>query len=151
MPTRRLCPPPGSRAAHQTRTFRSYQKGSGIAARATGIEPDVGGKLSTDPVLAYAIDERIKQLGRTDQYLKELAKITRANKLPSEWATPEQRARAALRAVRNYPNSSKSGVFFFLSFVHGGTGGRGIAEFSTPGENGAKTVLGVESNLCYLV
>src|SRR5262245_32640926 len=56
---------------------------------------------STDPVLAYAIDERIKQLGRSGQYLKELAKITRANKLPSERATPEQRARAALKAVRN--------------------------------------------------
>jgi hypothetical protein len=37
---------------------------------------------STDPVLAYAIDERIKQLGRKDRYLKELAKITRAKKLP---------------------------------------------------------------------
>ena len=56
---------------------------------------------STDPVLAYAIDERIKQLGRSDQYLKELAKITGANKLPSEWATPDQRARAALKALRN--------------------------------------------------
>ena len=56
---------------------------------------------STDPVLAYAIDERIKQLGRTDRYLKELAKITRATKLPPEWATLDQRARAALKAVRN--------------------------------------------------
>ena len=101
MPTRRLCPPPGSRAAHQTRTFRSYQKGSGIAARATGIEPDVGGKLSTDPVLAYAIDQRMKHIGKSERYQKELAKITRAKTLPPEWAPPDQRARAALKAVRN--------------------------------------------------
>ena len=57
--------------------------------------------FSTDPVLAYAIDDRMKQLGRSDRYQKELGKITRAKKLPPEWATPEQRARAALKAVRN--------------------------------------------------
>ena len=59
---------------------------------------------STDPVLAYAIDEideRIKQLGKSEPYQKELAKITRVKKLPPEWATPEQRARVALKAVRN--------------------------------------------------
>jgi hypothetical protein len=57
--------------------------------------------FSTNPVLAYAIDDRMKQLGRSDRYLKELAKITRAKNLPPEWATPDQRARAALKAVRN--------------------------------------------------
>ena|SRR5215510_8633618 len=57
--------------------------------------------FSTDPVLAYAIDDRMKQLGRSDRYQKELAKITRAKNLPPDWATPEQRARAALKAVRN--------------------------------------------------
>ena len=56
---------------------------------------------STDPVLAYAIDERMKHLGKSERYQKELAKITRTKKLPPEWATPEQRARAALKAVRN--------------------------------------------------
>jgi hypothetical protein len=54
---------------------------------------------SIDPVVAYALDERIKLRGRTDRYQKELTKITRANKLPPEWATPEQRARAALKAL----------------------------------------------------
>jgi hypothetical protein len=53
---------------------------------------------ANDPVQAYAIDERMKQLGRSERYLKELSKITKANKLPPEWATPEQRSRAALKA-----------------------------------------------------
>ena len=57
--------------------------------------------FSTNPVLAYAIDDRMKQLGQSERYQKELAKITRAKNLPPEWATPEQRARAALKAVRN--------------------------------------------------
>jgi len=39
---------------------------------------------STDPVLAYANDERMKQLGRLDRYQKELVKITRAKNIPSE-------------------------------------------------------------------
>jgi len=57
--------------------------------------------FSTNPVLAYAIDDRMKQLGQSERYQKELAKITRAKNLPPEWATPEQRARAALKAVQN--------------------------------------------------
>jgi hypothetical protein len=57
--------------------------------------------FSTNPVLAYAIDDRMKQLGQSGRYQKELVKITRAKNLPPEWATPEQRARAALKAVRN--------------------------------------------------
>jgi hypothetical protein len=56
---------------------------------------------STDPLHAYAIEERMKQLGKSERYEKELTKITRAKKLPPEWATPDQRARAALKAVRN--------------------------------------------------
>ena len=51
------------------------------------------------PVQAYAIDERMKQLGRSARYLKELSQITKANALPSGWATPEQRSRAALKAL----------------------------------------------------
>jgi len=57
--------------------------------------------FSTNPVLAYAIDDRMKQLGQSERYQKELLKITRAKNLPPEWATPEQRARAALKAVQN--------------------------------------------------
>jgi len=54
---------------------------------------------STDPVHAYAIDERMRQLGRWDYYDKELSRITKAQNLPREWATPEQRSRAAIRAI----------------------------------------------------
>ena len=48
---------------------------------------------------AYAIDNRMKQLGRSERYLKELSRITKAKNLPSEWATPEQRSQAALKAL----------------------------------------------------
>jgi len=57
--------------------------------------------FSTNPILAYAIDDRMKQLGQSERYQKELTKITRAKNLPPEWATPEQRTRAALKAVQN--------------------------------------------------
>lgn len=55
---------------------------------------------STNPVHAYAIDERMKQLGRAEKYLKELSRITRGKRIPADWATPEQRAKAALKAVK---------------------------------------------------
>ena len=48
---------------------------------------------------AYAIDEQMKKLGRLERYDKELFKITKAKNLPPEWATPEQRSRAALKAL----------------------------------------------------
>ena len=54
---------------------------------------------ASDPVHAYAIDERIKQLGRWDRYDKELSRITKAKNLPRDWASPEQRARAAIQAI----------------------------------------------------
>jgi hypothetical protein len=41
----------------------------------------------------------MKQLGRSQRYAKELSKITRAKKIPADWATPEQRAKAALKAL----------------------------------------------------
>jgi hypothetical protein len=44
----------------------------------------------------------MKQLGRLDRYQKELAKITRSKKIPSEWASPDQRCRAAIKAVGRY-------------------------------------------------
>src|SRR5213593_3278876 len=54
---------------------------------------------ANDPVQAYAIDERMKQLERSVRYLKELSRVTKAKNLPIEWATPEQRSRAALKAL----------------------------------------------------
>jgi hypothetical protein len=52
---------------------------------------------STDPVSTYAIDERIKQLGRSKQYVKELSRIATAKKVPVGWASPDQRCRAAIK------------------------------------------------------
>ena len=54
---------------------------------------------ATDPIHAYAIDERMKQLGRWERYDKELFRITKAKNLPRDWATPEQRSRAAIKAL----------------------------------------------------
>jgi hypothetical protein len=53
-----------------------------------------------NPADSYLIDERIKQLGLLEKYLKELTKITRAKKIPVEWASPDQRCRAALKTVK---------------------------------------------------
>ena len=57
---------------------------------------------STNPVHAYSVEERMKELGRLDQYQKELSRITRAKNIPSEWASPDQRCRAAIKAVGQY-------------------------------------------------
>jgi hypothetical protein len=57
---------------------------------------------STNPVHAYSIEDRMKQVGRLDRYQKELSKITRSKNIPSEWATPDQRCRAAIKAVGRY-------------------------------------------------
>ena len=57
---------------------------------------------STNPLHAYIIEERMKQLGRLDGYQKELSKITRSKNVPSEWASPDQRCRAAIKAVGQY-------------------------------------------------
>jgi hypothetical protein len=54
---------------------------------------------ATDPVHAYAIEDRMKQLGCWDRYDKELYRITKTQNLPRDWATPEQRGRAAIKAV----------------------------------------------------
>jgi hypothetical protein len=54
---------------------------------------------STDPTQAHAIDERMKQLGRGEEYIKELARITKTAGLPTGWATPEQRSRAAIKIL----------------------------------------------------
>jgi len=57
---------------------------------------------STNPVHAYSIKGRMSQLGRLDRYQKELSKITRANNIPSEWASPDQCCRAAIKAMGEY-------------------------------------------------
>lgn len=56
---------------------------------------------STNPVHAYAIEGRMKELGLLNGYAKELSKITHAKGIPTEWATPEQRCWAAIKTVRN--------------------------------------------------
>ena len=44
----------------------------------------------------------MKQLGRMDRYQKELSKISTSKNIPLDWATPDQRCRAAIRAVGQY-------------------------------------------------
>jgi hypothetical protein len=57
---------------------------------------------STNPVHAYLLEDRMKQLGRLDRFQKELSKITRSKNIPSDWASPDQRCRAAIKAVGQY-------------------------------------------------
>jgi len=72
-----------------------------------GKKPDKLGRLRTakvpdyagDAAQAYAIDERMKQLGKAAAYFRELERITEANSLPVDWATPEQRSRAAIEML----------------------------------------------------
>ena len=45
------------------------------------------------------IGKKQDKVGRSARYLKELSSITKGEKLPAEWATPEQRIRAALKAL----------------------------------------------------
>src|SRR5262245_19990384 len=73
-----------------------------------GKKPDKLGRWRTakvpdyanDTVQAYAIDQRMQQLGRSERYIKELSRLTKAENLPSEWATPMHRCRAALSVLR---------------------------------------------------
>jgi hypothetical protein len=57
--------------------------------------------FSTNPIHASAIEERMKELGLLERYNKELSKMTHAKSLPLEWATPDQRCRAAINLVRS--------------------------------------------------
>jgi hypothetical protein len=54
---------------------------------------------STNPLHSYSVENRMKQLGRLDRYQRELAEITRSKNIPSDWASPDQRCRAAIKAV----------------------------------------------------
>jgi len=56
---------------------------------------------STDPLLAYEVEKRMKELNLLQQYAEELAKIVRTRGLPVDWATPDQRCKAALNAVKS--------------------------------------------------
>lgn len=58
-------------------------------------------EYSQEPTTSYLIEERMKELGLFTKYEKELAKLAQAQKLPSGWASPDQRCRAALKTVRN--------------------------------------------------
>ena len=55
---------------------------------------------STDPTYAHEIEERMRHLGLFAPYTKELTRMTRAKGLPTDWASPDQRCRAAIKAVR---------------------------------------------------
>ena len=44
--------------------------------------------FSADPLQDYAIDERMKQLGRSEQYAKELSRIATAKKVPRRVGFP---------------------------------------------------------------
>ena len=74
-----------------------------------GKKPDKLGRLrrakvpsySTDARLASQIEERMNELKIFDRYRKEVSKIARAEGLPADWASPEQRCRAALKSVAN--------------------------------------------------
>ena len=55
---------------------------------------------STNPLHSYSVENRMQQLGRMDRY--QLSKITRSKNIPSDWASPDQRCRAAIKAVGRY-------------------------------------------------
>jgi hypothetical protein len=57
---------------------------------------------STNPLHSYSVENRMKPLGRSDRYQNQLSKITRSKNLPSDWASPDQRCRAAIQAVGRY-------------------------------------------------
>ena len=56
---------------------------------------------ASDPAHADAIEDRMKALDCWDRYDRELSRITKKQNLPRDWATPEQRSRAAIKAVEN--------------------------------------------------
>src|SRR5918999_6145256 len=51
---------------------------------------------STDPTYADDLEQRMKELGLLERYVKELARATRVKGLPTDWAPPDQRCRAAM-------------------------------------------------------
>ena len=63
---------------------------------------------STEPSLASEVEDRIKALGLFDRYTGELTKLAHAKGLPADWASPEQRCRAALKTVRRNPRAKRA-------------------------------------------
>ena len=59
-------------------------------------------QYSTNFLNAYSIEGRMEQLGRLDRYLRQLFRITHANNIPSNWASPDQRCWAAIKAMGQY-------------------------------------------------
>jgi hypothetical protein len=55
---------------------------------------------STDPVESAAIEAKMKELGLLQKYLNEVGRIAHAKGVPAEWATADQRCRAAIKTVR---------------------------------------------------
>jgi hypothetical protein len=43
----------------------------------------------------------MRELGLSEQYERELAKIIKAQKLPAPWASPDQRCRAAVKTMKS--------------------------------------------------
>ncbi|HEX6436735.1 MAG TPA: hypothetical protein VF182_06365 [Candidatus Binatia bacterium] len=82
-----------ARREHQPWGKRKDKGGRWRAARV----PD----YSTDPTYAADIEERMHELGLSTQYRKELAKASRAKNLPTDWAPPDQRCRAAIKAIKS--------------------------------------------------
>jgi len=84
--------------------WKSVRKRDGVLM---GKKPDKAGRwrrarvpdYAGDQRFADAIDDRMEELGRRERYLKELSQLTRSQQLPAEWAAPEQRCRAALKAL----------------------------------------------------
>jgi hypothetical protein len=82
-------------------------KGGGPEAY-TGKKQDKAGRwrstqvrrYSTDALESAAVEARMRELGIMPKYLNELKKIAHAKGVPAEWASPDQRCRAALRSVR---------------------------------------------------
>jgi hypothetical protein len=54
-----------------------------------------------EPATSYLIEERMKELGLLQAYERELTKLTKGEKLPAAWASPEQRCRAAVKTLQN--------------------------------------------------
>ena len=44
----------------------------------------------------------MEELGRLDRYLKELSKVAHTKNSSEEWAAPDQRCRAAIKAMGQY-------------------------------------------------
>lgn len=85
--------------------WKSVRKHNGVLV---GKKQDKAGRwrranvpdYAADQRFAYAVDDRMKELGWWERYLKELSRITKSKELPADWATPEQRCQAALKVIR---------------------------------------------------